>query len=164
MTQVVGKTGATSIFYGVYLRVAAEYTRPTDLAGVETLLGTGEEVGYHEKDSIISKVEPNDTVEAQKAGSVVEVPQDYVGTFEAKNINGSEANLQSAYDTYLGKDVDIILYDPKSERMQVILDVPAIFTEETGSKASLAIRVKKIINDPASFRDRFSFSDFTAGT
>jgi hypothetical protein len=161
MAITVGKEGAGSIFYGVYIREKAAYTRPTTLAEITTLLATADEVGYHEKDSIVSKIDPNTTVEAQREGSVVEVVQDYVGTFEAKNINGSEENIQACVDGFIGKDVDIFLNDPHSGRFQAILDVPAILSEETAGKASMSIKVKKIVNVPSQFRDRFSYKAFT---
>ena len=167
MSQTVGKIGATSIFYGVYFRQTATYVRPTTLALITAELDLADQMGYVEKDSLISKIEAGDLVEAQRQGDCVEVPQDYTGTFEFTCINGTEANIDDVLDQIstinaANKNIDVILYDPTSERFQIIKDVPPIFGEETGSKSVFTMRVKKIIADPANFRDRFSFAGFPA--
>ena len=169
MAQTVGKAGAGSIFYGVYFRQTAAYVRPTTLALITAELALADQIGYVEKDSLISKIEANDLVEAQRQGDCVEVPQDYTGTLEFTCINGTEANIDDVLDQIdtinaANKNIDVILYDPVAERFQIIKDVPAIFGEETGSKAVFKMRVKKIVSNPSGFRDRFSFTGFPVGT
>lgn len=157
MAQEVGIQGASSVFYNVYVREQASYTRPVDLTEIATLQGTGSQTGVIEKDSIIPLIEPGETVMVQNGGKNSEFVKDFNCSIELKNINGSEANIDDFITSYEGKRIDVILDDPVAKRMYVITNILPKVTEEV---TILTLAAAEVVQNKSQFRDRFSYADF----
>ena len=108
MAQTVGSTGAGTPRKNFYIRLTAAYTRPTDLAGVATLLGTAAKMGLFDDKTKKNVVNLNQTRPLCDASEYVQL---YGSNVEGDLANCTDDNVDDFNTTYDNKVCDVILDD-----------------------------------------------------
>ena len=155
MAHTYGKTGILKRYFKVYIRNAASYTRPTSAAEWTTLLGTFTQLGVMERKSVKLDVVAGDKIELNDGTTKV---LDYKGTFEAKDVNVTPANVDDYNENYDNKDVDVLLYDETNGEARVVLNTTLEVEEHdiSGDVCYLDLKTEKVVLSKSVFRDRFT--------
>lgn len=159
MAYTYGDAGIKKYRYNAYIRTAAEYTPPTTVAEVTTLLGTGTKIGKLEDKSLKVNVKPNEKIDLNDGSKKV---LDYIGTVEMTDLNNVPANINEITSTYDNTYVDIICDDPVSKRFEIVKNVCLDVEENTisGDKSSVILKAEKTVEDKDSFREWCDYSAF----
>ena len=159
MAQDYGTSGGRIPRKTIYMRETAAYIRPTTLAEVATLLGTGTKFGRFDdktKKNSLKKA----TVRDVDDGNIF--VGEWIGSVEGQLLNTTDANADDFETNFEGKCLDVILDDEVNKEIKVFKNI-TIYGEEDevdGDKDVLLLAGTKKASTKALIRDRFSYAAF----
>ncbi len=159
MSQAVGILGGRTPRCNFYLRAQAAYTRPTDLAGVTTLLGTGTQLGKFEDTSKTNSVKKGVTVLLDDGKPHV---TEWLARVAGALRNTTAANVDDFNTNFDNVDCDLILDDTVNKIIKVYKNIKIMGEEEEidGDKEVLLIS-GEARGSKANLLDRFDYSAFS---
>ena len=159
MAQVVGSTGAGTPRKDFYIRLTAAYTRPTDLAGVATLLATAVKMGLFDDKTKKNSIKKDQVRPLCDASEFVQL---FGSNVEGDLANCTDANVDDFNSTYDNVSCDVILDDTVKKQIKVY-KAHRIHGEEDeidGDKEVLRITGTSKASTKAALLDRFSYAAF----
>ena len=159
MAQDFGTAGGPMPRRTLHLRATAAYTRPTTLAEVATLIGTGTKFGRFDDKTKKNSVKKGAVRELDDGTQYV---QEYVGSVEGSLLNSTPANVDDFNTNFDNQYVDTILDDEVNKEIIVYKNfiVHGEEDEVDGDKNVLLISGSIKAASKAAIRDRFSYAAF----